>query len=141
MISARISSSCTIECLFNLTNNAGCGSPFPLEATQLVPQTNKLSLFVDLHRRLLDRKRHENKKETKSPVPKLKLGRRSVWPTTRKKTPRIGFSGNDPMTGAQLKNLAEQAHKPVPHPANKAEASELIDKMRDKAGVERNGSS
>ena len=47
-------------------------------------------------------------------------------------------SGNDPMTGAQesyLKTLAEQAHKSVPKPETKAEASELIDQLRKKAGV------
>lgn len=47
-------------------------------------------------------------------------------------------SGDDPVTGAQesyLKTLSEQAHKPVPKPATKAEASELIDQMKDKAGL------
>jgi hypothetical protein len=52
-------------------------------------------------------------------------------------------SGDDPMTGAQesyLKTLSEQAHKPDPaedHKLTKAEASELIDKMRGKAGLEK----
>jgi Protein of unknown function (DUF3072) len=44
------------------------------------------------------------------------------------------------MTGAQksyLSTLAEQAHKSLPEKElNKAEASELIDKMRQKAGLE-----
>ena len=49
-------------------------------------------------------------------------------------------SGDDPMTGAQesyLKTLAEQAHKPDPteQDLTKAEASELIDEMRQKAGL------
>ncbi|MGY3410085.1 hypothetical protein ACVWZV_006198 [Bradyrhizobium sp. GM5.1] len=45
------------------------------------------------------------------------------------------------MTGAQesyLKTLAEQAHKPLPKKdLTKAEASELIDTMRQKAGLEK----
>ncbi|MBR0813016.1 DUF3072 domain-containing protein [Bradyrhizobium diazoefficiens] len=49
-------------------------------------------------------------------------------------------SGDDPMTGAQesyLKTLAEQAHvSPPADELTKAEASELIDKMRQKAGLE-----
>jgi hypothetical protein len=49
-------------------------------------------------------------------------------------------SGDDPMTGAQesyLKTLAEQAHKrdPTEQDLTKAEASELIDEMRQKAGL------
>ncbi|MCK1424683.1 DUF3072 domain-containing protein [Bradyrhizobium sp. 180] len=44
------------------------------------------------------------------------------------------------MTGAQesyLKTLAEQAHQNLPEEElTKAEASELIDKMRQKAGLE-----
>lgn len=42
-------------------------------------------------------------------------------------------------TGAQasdLKTLAEQAHKAVPKPEAKAEASELIDKPKHKAGLD-----
>ncbi|MGX9429623.1 MULTISPECIES: DUF3072 domain-containing protein [Bradyrhizobium] len=44
------------------------------------------------------------------------------------------------MTGAQasyLKTLAEQAHEPVPgeKELTKAEASELIEKLRKKAGL------
>ncbi len=56
------------------------------------------------------------------------------------KNPKDWVSGSDPMTGAQqsyLKTLAEQAHKPVPQPETKAEASEEIDRLRDKAGLEK----
>ena len=58
------------------------------------------------------------------------------------KNPKDWVSGDDPMTSAQesyLKTLAEQAHKPDPteKELTKAEASELIDKMRDKAGLEK----
>jgi hypothetical protein len=56
------------------------------------------------------------------------------------KDPKDWVSGGDPVTGAQesyLKTLAEQAHKPVPKPHNKAEASEFIEKLRDKAGFEK----
>ena len=58
------------------------------------------------------------------------------------KNPRDWASGDDPMTGAQesyLKALAEQAHKPDPtdQDLTKAEASELIDKMREKAGLQK----
>lgn len=57
------------------------------------------------------------------------------------KDPKDWVSGDDPMTGAQesyLKTLAEQAHKPLPNrDLSKAEASELIDKLRDKAGLDR----
>ncbi|MCK1617449.1 DUF3072 domain-containing protein [Bradyrhizobium sp. 159] len=56
------------------------------------------------------------------------------------KDPKDWVSGDDPMTGAQesyLKTLAEQAHQNLPEEElTKAEASELIDKMRQKAGLE-----
>jgi len=56
------------------------------------------------------------------------------------KNPKDWVSGNDPMTGAQesyLKTLAEQAHKSLPeHELSKGEASQLIDKMREKAGLD-----
>ncbi|WP_027574468.1 DUF3072 domain-containing protein [Bradyrhizobium sp. WSM1743] len=56
------------------------------------------------------------------------------------KDPKDWVSGDDPMTGAQesyLKTLAEQAHQDLPkEELTKAEASELIDKMRQKAGLE-----
>ncbi|UWU72568.1 DUF3072 domain-containing protein [Bradyrhizobium sp. NC92] len=56
------------------------------------------------------------------------------------KDPKDWVSGDDPMTGAQesyLKTLAEQAHQDLPEQElTKAEASELIDKMRQKAGLE-----
>ena len=56
------------------------------------------------------------------------------------KDPKNWVSGDDPMTGAQesyLKTLAEQAQENPPEDElTKAEASELIDKMRQKAGLE-----
>lgn len=54
------------------------------------------------------------------------------------KDPKDWVSGDDPVTGAQqsyLKTLSEQAHQPVPKPNTKAEASELIDQMKDEAGL------
>jgi hypothetical protein len=58
-----------------------------------------------------------------------------------KKDPDEWLSGNDPMTGAQasyLKTLCEQAGMPELFNDNltKAEASKLIDEMRQQAGVE-----
>ena len=57
-----------------------------------------------------------------------------------KKDPEEWVSGDDPMTGAQasyLKTLCEQAGTPELYDDNltKAEASKLIDEMRDKADV------
>lgn len=56
------------------------------------------------------------------------------------KAPKDWVSGDDPMTGAQesyLETLAEQAHQNLPEDElTKAEASELIDKLRQKAGLE-----
>jgi hypothetical protein len=56
------------------------------------------------------------------------------------KDPNEWVSGHDPMTGAQasyLKTLAEQAHEPglTEKELTKAEASELIEKLREKAGL------
>jgi DUF3072 family protein len=56
------------------------------------------------------------------------------------KDPDEWVSGHDPMTGAQasyLRTLAEQAHEPDPTqtPLTKAEASELIEKLREKVGL------
>ena len=56
------------------------------------------------------------------------------------KNPDEWVSGDDPMTGAQasyLKTLCEQAGKPELFINNltKAEASKLIDEMREKAHV------
>lgn len=56
------------------------------------------------------------------------------------KDPSDWVSGDDPMTGAQasyLKTLSEQAHKPdmSEKDLTKAEASELIDELRDQAGL------
>ena len=56
------------------------------------------------------------------------------------KDPDEWLSGDEPMTGAQasyLKTLCEQAHSPDAFNDNltKAEASKLIDEMRQKAGL------
>jgi len=61
-------------------------------------------------------------------------------PDNTQRNPKDWVSGQDPMTGAQesyLKTLSEQAHKPDPteQDLTKAEASELIDAMRQKAGL------
>jgi hypothetical protein len=58
-----------------------------------------------------------------------------------KKDPDEWLSGDDPMTGAQasyLKTLCEQAGMPelFKDDLTKAEASKLIDEMRQQAGVE-----
>ncbi len=58
-----------------------------------------------------------------------------------KKDPDEWVSGDDPMTGAQasyLKTLCEQAGAPEAYNDNltKAEASKMIDEMRQQAGVE-----
>lgn len=58
-----------------------------------------------------------------------------------RKDPDEWLSGDDPMTGAQasyLKTLCEQAGMPELFNDNltKAEASKLIDEMRQQAGVE-----
>jgi hypothetical protein len=56
------------------------------------------------------------------------------------KDPKDWVSGDDPMTGAQesyLKTLAEQAHENLPEEdLTKAEASELIDQLRQNAGLD-----
>ena len=57
-----------------------------------------------------------------------------------KKDPDEWLSGDDPMTGAQasyLKTLCEQAGAPELYndDLSKAEASKLIDEMREKANV------
>ena len=57
-----------------------------------------------------------------------------------KKDPDEWVSGDDPMTGAQasyLKTLCEQAGTPEAYNDNltKAEASKMIDEMRQQAGV------
>ena len=56
------------------------------------------------------------------------------------KDPKDWVSGDDPMTGAQasyLKTLCEQAGTPdrFRDDLNKADASKLIDEMKDKADV------
>ncbi|HWG13166.1 MAG TPA: DUF3072 domain-containing protein [Streptosporangiaceae bacterium] len=50
------------------------------------------------------------------------------------KDPETWTTGDEPMTGPQesyLKTLAHEAHQDVPDELSKAEASELIDKLRD----------
>jgi hypothetical protein len=61
-------------------------------------------------------------------------------PDNTKKNPDEWLSGDDPMTGAQasyLKTLCEQAGTPelFDDGLTKAEASKLIDEMREKANV------
>jgi hypothetical protein len=60
------------------------------------------------------------------------------------KDPKDWLSGDDPITGAQesyLKTLAEQVHKPDPTnkemEMTKAEASELIELLREESGLEK----
>jgi hypothetical protein len=80
----------------------------------------------------------KNKLGTTAGVRRLKTRKEIIMDNTQK-DPKDWVSGDDPVTGAQesyLKTLSEQAHKPVPHPANKAEASKLIDEMKDKAGLD-----
>jgi hypothetical protein len=60
------------------------------------------------------------------------------------KDPKDWVSGSDPMTGAQgsyLKTLSEQAHKPDPtkEDLTKAEASELIDELREDGNLPEDG--
>jgi len=76
---------------------------------------------------------HANTADPKSPD--------SGAPSNTEKDPSEWTTGDEPMTGAQasyLKTLAEQAHKPLPNndKLTKAEASELIDELREKAGLE-----
>jgi hypothetical protein len=61
-------------------------------------------------------------------------------PDNTRKDPDDWVSGDDPMTGAQasyLKTLCEQAGKPelFDEGLTKAEASRLIDEMREEAGL------
>jgi hypothetical protein len=80
----------------------------------------------------------KNKLGTTAGVRRLKTRKEIIMDNTQK-DPKDWVSGDDPVTGAQesyLKTLSEQAHKPVPHPANEAEASKLIDEMKDKAGLD-----
>ena len=56
------------------------------------------------------------------------------------KDPEDWVSGDEPMTGAQasyLKAISEQAHEPSLYQDNltKAEASKLIDMLREKVGL------
>jgi hypothetical protein len=84
------------------------------------------------------RKLRKNKLGTTARIRRLKTRKEIIMDNTQK-DPKDWVSGDDPVTGAQesyLKTLSEQAHKPVPHPANKAEASKLIDEMKDKAGLD-----
>jgi hypothetical protein len=72
-------------------------------------------------------------------IPKL-MGKGVLMADNTEKDPKDWVSGDDPMTGAQesyLKTLSEQAHKPMPDKnLTKAEASALIDKLREKNGLE-----
>jgi hypothetical protein len=55
------------------------------------------------------------------------------------KDPEDWVTGDEPMTGAQasyLGTLARRAGEDVPDGLTKAEASEKIDELRDKAGLE-----
>jgi hypothetical protein len=66
--------------------------------------------------------------------PKTQIG------SNTEKDPDDWVSGDEPMTGAQasyLKTLCEQAHRSSEFhdQLTKAEASKLIDEMREKAGV------
>ena len=65
---------------------------------------------------------------------------KSSTASNTQKDPDDWVSGDEPMTGAQasyLKTLCEQAHSPDAFKDNltKAEASKLIDEMREKAHV------
>jgi hypothetical protein len=79
-----------------------------------------------------------NEEGTKDPIERFGGEERDMADNTEK-DPRDWVSGDDPMTGAQasyLKTLCEQAHMPEPgKDLTKAEASELIDKVREKAGL------
>ena len=75
------------------------------------------------------------------PVDKVEDGRIKLTTTNNaKKDPDEWLSGDDPMTGAQasyLKTLCEQAGMPDAFNDNltKAQASKMIDEMREKANV------
>ncbi len=65
-------------------------------------------------------------------------------PTNMEKDPEQWVSGEDPMTGAQasyLQTLAEEAHDPGEYEdgLTKAEASERIDRLREKLVMEERG--
>lgn len=53
------------------------------------------------------------------------------------KDPGDWTTGEEPMTGAQrsyLHTLAEEAHEQVPEELTKAEASRMIDELRERTG-------
>lgn len=53
------------------------------------------------------------------------------------KDPEKWVTGGEPMTGPQesyLNTLAQEANEEVPDGLNKAEASEMIDKLQDETG-------
>ncbi|MBV8541961.1 MAG: DUF3072 domain-containing protein [Pseudonocardiales bacterium] len=59
------------------------------------------------------------------------------------KDPDDWVTGDEPMTGPQhsyLKTLAREAGEDVPDDLTKAQASELIDRLREKTGRGRQGS-
>jgi hypothetical protein len=78
--------------------------------------------------------------ERSLPKGEKQMDRKSAADSNTQKNPDDWVSGDEPMTGAQasyLKTLCEQAHSPdaFHERLTKAEASKLIDKMREKAGV------
>ena len=59
--------------------------------------------------------------------------------TTAEKDPADWVTGDEPATGAQksyLETLSRGTDEELPEELTKAEASEMIDELRDKAGVE-----
>jgi hypothetical protein len=68
--------------------------------------------------------------------------RREIEPQDRpglEKDPSEWVTGDEPMTGAQasyLETLSRQVGEDAPDDLTKAEASERIDELRDRAGLE-----
>jgi Protein of unknown function (DUF3072) len=88
-------------------------------------------------------KRNGDMRTKKERNDKLNVGKKTELEMSDNtlKNPNDWVSGDDPMTGAQesyLKTLAEQAQTPDPTAPGmtKAEASQLIDEMREKAGLD-----
>ncbi len=66
-----------------------------------------------------------------------KRTQRQAEGTNMEKDPDDWTTGDEPMTGAQrsyLHTLAEAAHIEVPDELTKAEASKLIDELRERTG-------
>ncbi|MGY2908919.1 DUF3072 domain-containing protein [Bradyrhizobium sp. URHC0002] len=84
---------------------------------------------------------HEENKGVTSFERSVAMSNPKTEPTNNtQKDPDQWVSGNDPMTGAQasyLKTLCEQAGAPesFDDELTKAEASKLVDEMREKANV------